>query len=332
MIFLVKASCFETNPKTKRLLDLADFVVRGRHRIYIEDEHDVNYATWVETLPQGLADDWQLALDYSVESDALEPARIVVSVCENATSDADAIPSSLTVEEAALLGREPFRIFVENNDADRNFLLTFANSQQKRKIEDLERESLLRFEHCGGIGDVVNKLRSYVARNPLFFEVCAAVYDSDAKRPNEPSAQARSVEAFCGQQSVANFMLNRRAIENYLMPSWIRAWSSSRPDHDARKQAFKKLDSLRKLTVEQRSHFHMKKGFAADASEMEDGADAFFQGLDVDVLTGLQNGFGNSIGSDLYSETWVQDSQSNEDQGAWDEVNRVVSEVMVLCR
>lgn len=332
MIFVVKASCFETNLKTKRLLDLADFVVRGRHRIYVEDEHDVNYTTWVETLPQELADDWQLALDYSVEADALEPAKLMVSICENVTSDADAIPPSLTVEDAALLGREPFRIFVENNDADRNFLLTFANSQQKRKLEDLEKESLLRFEHCGGIGDVVNKLNSHIAQNPLFFEVCAAVYDSDAKSPNAPSAQAKYVGNFCGQRSVANFMLSRRAIENYLMPSWIRAWSSKRPNQDARKQAFKKLDSFLRLTVQQRSHFHMKKGFAADAHEMQGDADTLFQGLDVDVLEPLKNGFGNSIGSDLYSETWVQDSQSNEDQGAWDEVNSVVSEVLVLCR
>ncbi|WP_027236466.1 hypothetical protein [Leisingera caerulea] len=332
MIFEIKNSCFDANPKTQRLLELADFVVRGRHRIYVENEEDIEYANWLETLPPDLADGWQLALDVSMESEALEPAKLKISVCEQATIGVDSIPPSLTVEDATRLGREPYRIFVENSDADRNFLLTFSNFQQKRKLEELERENLLRFEHCGGIGDLSNKVQSHLAKNPLFFEVCATVYDSDAKKPNAPSTQAKAVETFCTERSIASFMLKRRAIENYLMLSWIRSWATKRPNRKARKQAFGRLDSLCKLNMQQRSHLHMKKGLAADANEIQGGAHELFQGIDVGALEQLQTGFGNDIGSDIYSETWVQNSQPSEDQDAWDEVNGVVSEVMVLCR
>ncbi len=332
MIFEVKNSCFETNPKTQRLLELADFVVRGRHRIYVEDEEDAKYKTWVKTLPQDLADGWQLALDVSVESEALEPAKLTVSVCEKATIGVDSMPPSLTVEDAARLGREPYRIFVENSDADRNFLLTFSNSQQKRKLEDLERENLLRFEHCGGIGDLSNKVQAHLDKNPLFCQVCAAVYDSDATKPNSPSAQAKAVETFCAERTLANFMLKRRAIENYLMLGWINSWANCRPSREARKQAISRFVNLCKLSSSQKGHFHMKRGLLADANEMKNGAHDLYQDVDGCVLEQLQNGFGSDIGSDIYSQTWVQNSQSSEDQDAWDEVNSVVSEVMVLCR
>jgi len=332
MIFELKTSCFQLNPKTQRLLELADFVVRGRHRIYVEDEDDAAYAAWVAGLPRDLAEGWQLALDFSVEAEALEPARLTISVCEKAQTGAAPISPSLTVEDAARLGREPFRVFVENSDADRNFLLTFSNSEQKRKFEDLESENLLRFEHCGGIGDLSNKVQAHLEKNYFFSKVCAAVYDSDATQPNMPSNQANALEKFCAERMFASFMLKRRAIENYLMLSWINSWANQRPSRESRKQAIRKFENLCKLSPSQRRHFHMKKGLLADAKEMSNGANSLYQGVEASVLEQLQQGFGSGIGSDIYSQTWVQNSQSSEDQDAWDEVNGVVSEVMVLCR
>ena len=190
----------------------------------------------------------------------------------------------------------------------------------------------MRFEHCGGIGDLSNKVEAHLAKNPLFFKVCAAVYDSDATKPNSPSAQAKAVETYCAERTLASFMLKRRAIENYLMLGWINSWANGRPSREARKQAVSKFVSLCKLSPLQRSHFHMKRGLAADANEMQGGNHEFYQDVDGGVLEQLQGGFGSDIGSDIYSETWVQNSQSSEDQDAWNEVNSVVSEVMVLCR
>lgn len=332
MIFTLKKSCFGQQAKTIRLLELADLVVRGRHRIYVEDDADEGYLDWVSTLGRDLADIWNLSLTLSMELEALEPARYEISVCETTQLNYTSTPPVLAVDEASRLGREPYRIFVENDNADRDFLLTFSNAQQKSKFEELEQESLLSFEHCGGIGELKKKVLAYRNKHQLFGLICTTVFDSDAPRPGAPSGQALAVENCCTVNSLKAFMLKRRAIENYLALSWVNTWANSRPSKASRQRSVECFKSFCQLTPEQRKHFHMKRGLAVDSAAIQDGSIDLYDGTDSDVLESLQNGFGNDLGSEIYSQDWVQNSQSVEDQDAWGEVNSVVSEVLVLCR
>src|SRR5687768_12438978 len=149
----MEESCFANTPKTFELLQLANFVLKGRHRLYVKNLVHADYLSWTRRLPGELLDVWDLSLDLSMEQEALEPARITVNVCEFGTSN-PVLPSPvLNVEQASRLAAEPYRIFVENDDADRDFLITYADNNQRRKIKELESSNLIRFEHCGGIGE-----------------------------------------------------------------------------------------------------------------------------------------------------------------------------------
>lgn len=332
MIFVLKNSCFGQNAKTQRLLELADLVTRGRHRIYVEDEGDMHYLSWKAALPPELSDDWDLSLELSMELEALEPARYEIIVCETVQFDGRSTPPVLAVEEAARLGREPYRIFVENDGADRDFLLTFSNAQQKSKLEELEQENLLRFEHCGGIGELKKKVLAHVKKHQLFGLVCATVFDSDAPSPGTPSSQALAVEHCCADNGLQGFMLKRRAIENYLALDWMISWANSRPNRASRLKSVGCFKSFCQLNSEQKRHFHMKKGLSADNAAILAGSIKLYNGTDPAVLKNLQNGFGDDVGSEIYAQDWVKNSQSAQDQDAWDEVNSIVSKVMVLCR
>ncbi len=332
MIFVLETSCFSEAPNTLRLIELADLVIKGRHRLFVRDNFHTDYLAWVRELQKGLSEVWDWSLNLSMELEALEPARNTILVCEVTHPDYASSPPVLGVEEASRLAREPFRIFVENDDADRDFLLTFSNTDQKVKIEGLERDNLLRFEHCGGIGELKKKVEKFSKKHPLFHAVCTSVFDSDAPKPNTPSTQAVAVRDLCSAHCISGFMLERRAIENYLMRSWIITWVNCRPTRGVRKQFVHLFNCFCKLNAEQRKHFHIKKGLAADKTGISNGSIDLYDDVETELFKDLENGFGSDVGSDLYSEPWVQDSQPTEDPEAWNEVNSVVKEIMVLCR
>lgn len=330
MIFELEESCFQQEPKTFSLVELANVVLHGRHRLYVQDEINNHYSNWVTALPKDLSDIWLLALNLSMELEALEPAKITIKVSEASPPDHSSSPPILSVEQASRLAREPYRVFLENDDADRHFLLTFSDSHQKAKIEELESNNLIRFEHCGGIGELKKKVVKFAGKKTLYPAICTAVFDSDAPQPNDTSNQANAVLKVCGLIGVDVFMLKRRAIENYLLLSWLNTWVNR--TRDKRKRYLSLFKNFCTLNKEQRAHFHMKNGLTADTAKVSDGTIHLYDNIEDDRLRLFATGFGSNVGSDLYSSQWVQDSHQSEDPEAWEEVNGIVKEFLVLCR
>lgn len=332
MIFDLEVNCFQKNAKTLRLVELADIVIKGRHRLFIKDNENTDYLDWLERLPIDLRDIWELSLDLSVELEALEPARITIKVCETSQPNSSSSPPVLGVIDAFEMAREAFLVFVENDDADRNFLLTFASSDQKAKIKKLEDNKLFRFEHSGGIGELPKKAARFVSKKRLFSTICAAVFDSDASQPGDISADAKAVTRVCDEHDIAVFMLERRAIENYLLLSWLNSWINKGP-RGKRAENIDRYKGFCKLNKSQRAHFHMKKGLTADMVKISNGLITLYGDLDEPVRLSLAEGFGSDVGSELYSLRWFQDSRNpSEDPDAWDEVNGIVKKFLVLCR
>lgn len=307
---------------------MANMALKGRHRLYISDEGDQSYLEWFASLGTSLEEQWRLALDTSMDLEALEPAPFNVTVCEDADQSHDPNNLVLGIREAERLTREPFRVYVENDDADRNFLLTFSNQEQARKIAELEDENLLSFEHCGGISELRKKVRTYARARVTNFLNCTAVFDSDAASPAAISNDAALAEERCRRSGMQSFMLKRRAIENYLTRGWLNTWVNSQADE----KKVRIFDCFARMSLEQRSHFHMKKGLKADQAKIDDGTITLYAGITESDLDCLNDGFGPSLAADLYAKDWVQTVQSVDDAGAWEEVNGMVNKILVLCR
>ena len=264
-----------------------------------------------------------------MELEAREPAEFTVKVCDTTESNLNAVPPIMNVEQAAHFAEEPFRIFVENDGADRDFLITFSNSEQKTKIEELEGARLIRFEHCGGITELPKKVAKFINRGNLNSSIAIAVFDCDAPQPNEASAQSKTALSECENRGVAAFRLKRRAIENYLLRSWLNTWvNETRTKRNSYLEVYK---AFCELSDTQRAHFHMKKGLNADKHGITDGTINLYGDLSEESQRKLDKGFGNA-GSDLYASAWVQDSQPSEDQNGWNEVNGIVHSFLLLCR
>lgn len=330
MIFELEESCFSKPLKTFELLQIANFVLKGRHRLYVKHPGHCDYVNWRGGLPQELVDIWDLSLDFSMEQEAREPAPLTVSVCEIAVEQFSPSSLVLNIDRASHLAAEPFRVFVENDDADRDFLITFSNDQQKQKIADLEKNNLIRFEHCGGIGELKKKVTRFADRYALHPVICTAVFDSDAPQPNDHSPDALAVVTTCDEKGVVAFMLKRRAIENYLGRSWLNTWINK--SRERKKKYLDCFNQFCQLNSSQRSHYHMKKGLTTDIAKLASDNFSLYNGLNDKQRGVLMTGFGSNIGSDLYSSTWVQESYPSDDPDGWNEVNAIVRSFLVLSR
>ena len=76
----------------------------------------------------------------------------------------------------------------------------------------------------------------------------------------------------------------------------------------------------------------MKKGLKADQAKIDDGTVTLYADVSSGDLGHLNDGFGSSLAADLYGKDWIQSVQTVEDADAWDEVNGMVNNILVLCR
>ena len=327
MIFKLSSSCFRCQINPMPLIALAHKVLNGRHRFYVPNERDDAYIKWVCELGPLVAKQWHLASRTSMELEAREPATVSVTVCEESALCDDRKNLIVRVADVNRIIQQPFKVFVENDNSDRNFLLTFSNTHQFNKIIELECQNLLSFEHCGGISELRRRVKTY-ATNAQNYLNCTAVFDSDAPSPGVISRDARKAEEQCDSLGLDFFRLRRRAIENYLMRDWLKTWVNNKKD----KSKIKIFDIFAKLSLEQRSHFHMKNGLKKDKSDIDNGTLTLYKDVNRKDLVWLQDGFGPNLASELYAEEWIQKVQSVDDTTAWEEVNGMVNAILVQCR
>lgn len=331
MIFEFETSCFANGANALLFASMANIALKGRHRIYVRCPEDKVYKDWLETLGRSLQEEWQAALDASMTLEALEPARYSITVCTEAKQSYDPDSLALNLSSSERLVREPFRVFVENDGADRDFLLTFSSHDQVRKILELEEENLLSFEHCGGITELPKKVSKYALGSNVSFLNCSAVFDSDAPFPGAISTEANTAKNTCENCGISPYILRRRAIENYIERSWLNVWVNKSPK-SAKGAKLKIFESYCKLSLEQRSHFHMKRGLKVDKDGLQTGKIKLYEGVSDEDLRTLNDGFGESLAADLYAVDWVQSTQMVDDTDAWEEVNGMINEILVLCR
>jgi hypothetical protein len=295
MKVIIDADLFEDTPVNHLdLLALFRLGFTGRHLLQIAPISDLRVETWLSKQAEGVTLECRLALEIGIRHDAHLPAANVLRVSAGSAATREGCGTVLCLKDAVELLQRPFRILVEDNVADRNFLLAVAMSESRKVLSEGETKNWITFEH-GGRSGLVKRPEQYGAKQlePLQTWVLA---DSDALAPGLRSTQAKSVAEACGR-NISFHLLMRRAVENYLPVVALEHWAEHTPmlasQRVGRKQ---RVRALKALKPEQRHHYNMKDGFKGDANRSDkDDANALYEDVPLQSRRILADGFGMDI-------------------------------------
>jgi hypothetical protein len=206
------------------LLQLFQLALKRRHRILV-DEDGPGYRAWRDARGGVEREECDLAIAESAEAEAREPARRGLRVVRSGT-DWNADPPLATVSDAHRLMLRPFRVLVENRRNDFRFLLAMANDAQRAELERRVGQDWLNFEHGGGITEMEISVQEW-KRDPIKRLTLWVLFDSDSRRPGQPSAQAKRLRGACSSR-IPHHMLARRSIENYVTRPALETWGEKK--------------------------------------------------------------------------------------------------------
>lgn len=295
MKVIIDADLFEDTPVNHLdLLALFRLGFTGRHLLQIAPISDLRVETWLSKQAEGVALECRLALEIGIRQDAHLPAANVLRVSAGSAATREGCGTVLCLKDAVEFLQRPFRILVEDNVADRNFVLAVAMSESRKVLSEGETKNWITFEHGGGSG-LVKRAEQYCAKQLEALRTWVLT-DSDALAPGLCSAQARSVAKACGRNIVFH-QLQRRAIENYLPLAALEYWAEhacmTASHRMERKQSVR---ALKLLEPEQRQHYNMKEGFRGDANRSDkDDAKALYEDMPPQRRRILDDGFGTDI-------------------------------------
>lgn len=323
MKVILEASLFIGQTSLGDLVSLSRFAVYERHKILVEDDVGEEYMSWLAELPESLRSDWQQGLDFSILNDAIIESHFCLRVAAVTIPSWDDIPRVSLRAAVDFLSR-PFIILFENGINDSQFLLAMCNAAEAAFLKDFQRRGYVTFENGGGITEMRRILDEHVAGRPGASMEYWAMFDSDARRPGEPSKQAKSLRERCIALRVGWHMLTRRARENYLPKNTLRLWTFSRHDR-SRENLFRAFLNLRD---DQRFHYNMKRGFDGDRASAEMAGDLYNDVSDP-LRADMAGGFGASIGDLFHNSVAFDDVQRD---GARHEFEPVVGRLIQSIR
>jgi len=200
----------------------------------------------------------------------------------------DPVPT-LSIEEALLYLPIPFKIFVENNDADRAFLLSLLDDDKREHLLELQLKHWLVFVHGGGTGDLQKQI-TWEAENTMRADLRTfAYFDNDGLVPRQPSKKTLQITDECVKQRIHYHRLTRRAIENYIPVSALELWASTQNNKRAR-HTRRQLTPFKKLSEDERDHFNMKGGPHGDGDSA-----VTYAALNPHELRIVKKGFGKKV-------------------------------------
>jgi hypothetical protein len=298
--------------------------ITRQHRILVEDQNSAGFVDWQSSLPQDPHRDWLWALRDGRRLDGQDPGHYEIRVAHIEASEWSFPVPRLTVADAIQLLKAPFRILLEDDQTDRAFLLSMAEPEQRRYLEELEGKDYLRFEHGGGLGKMKATVQRDRKKRTAYFGRMWVLFDSDGLRPDLRSDDAKRLEKSCGRL-ISHHMLKRRSIENYLPLTSLKSWIDRIPPRE-RGGRPAKHNALREMSKEQRYHFNMKNGFSGD-KKRDDARTVgnLYEGLPENVRRDLKEGFGGKVAHLFQSQ--VSERQLRND-GGWAEFHPTVDKLI----
>ncbi|HSN97762.1 MAG TPA: hypothetical protein VLS89_05670 [Candidatus Nanopelagicales bacterium] len=313
------------------LLAVFQLALGGVHRIEV-DEDGAGYREWLAERGAQDREECRRAVEFSLELESHRPAKtkIIIAV---ASSEWEREVPRLTLSDALELLKRPFRILLEDHEADRHFLLCMANEQQRRFLEDAARAGVVRFEHGGGLESMNRLVQEAMRSEPSARLTSWLVFDSDALRPGEPSDESAKLQATCGRK-IPHHQLRRRAIENYLTRKALQGWTYNDPrGREARVGVF---EAFYRMSDAQRHHYNMKNGFVGkdgkrgDSVRRKQSAGDLYGNLSQADRSALGGGFDAKIAG-LFNDGSVEERDLAA-EGALAEMGPVLNDLIARIR
>jgi len=254
------------NPKYFPILDvILMYIDSDRHGFDAENILELLESDWISARPSDVADLVKFtALTRS--NDNLADASLVVidETCPiGGVVDFEYSKTTLHPLDAIQFLSTPFQVILENEFFDGAFLLWSARATGLSKFIDAYRAGKVAFRHAGGKDSLERSARTFSRgvwsrRDGSYSRALrlwvAVVLDNDAKYSNHyPNKQI--VDATRPHVTFVH-QLSKRSIESYIPISFIE--KILKP---------KQVYALKRLTLEQRRYFHMKKGFKFEKND-----------------------------------------------------------------
>jgi hypothetical protein len=318
-------SLFEPPVQDASLVSFFNYALDERHRVEADLAHPAASA-WLAEQSRGLQEEIRLAVDASVEAEAREPAHTRVIVGRFAATDFASRPTRIRLEDAGAFLEAPVSLLLEDQSTDRAFLLTMLTLEERRSLEKQAGRGYVRVDHGGGLGSMRTQVIER-RQNPMTPHRLWVLFDSEALRPNTPSAQSEALRTACGD--VPYYQLSRRQIESYIPGAALNAWASD-VKRAAQRRRRAVLNAFLSMRAEQRHHFNLKAGFARDAQRMDATAGDLYDDVPDGDKARLANGFGAQISS-LFQTGHVTEGDLRRDSG-WTELRPVVQTLFAFLR
>ncbi len=175
-----------------RIGELCGHGLEGRHRLQITNDTDPDFKEWMDSLKESERLDWIDALKRGNRDDKVEVSAYEIEIVNGNHSTWDHPCPKLTLADALDLLREKFKIVLEGDAEDCDFVRCMSTPEQFQTLEDFETiRKCFRFSFAGGLGSMIKRARRD-AETPGARYRRWYVFDSDGLRPNEESGGRKS--------------------------------------------------------------------------------------------------------------------------------------------
>jgi len=276
----------------------------GRHQIEVVPQQAPLCRQWLGEHAGRVGAYYQHIFDSSLRELATSTTTSVVRIPE------------VSLPDALRLLKAPLSLLVENDRNDGAFLRAVLRGPREQEWKRALDQRWLVFDSGGGMQEIEKRIQAS-SPDPRRTYV---IYDSDARRPGEPSSAARRLAALCNSANLRNHVLKRRERENYLPSEALQLWVEE-SKRSTRPSLRRLLGQFRRLTDEQRHHFNMRHGLKADGDDVP-----LFKSLNAVIQQALQAGFGDRAGQmfdrpEHLLESWlIDDGQGEEMQMLLDDI------------
>jgi len=274
------------------LISIFRYAVAGRHRVLAE-LGSTQVSAWLKLQSPGVREEIGIAVDWSAESEALEPSATRVSLGNYQQNNWTAKPVQLRIDQARVFLESSFSIVLEDSTTDKAFLFKMLTQGERDFLSKQLTSGFLRIDHGGGLPSMRRQVTDRNA-DPSSRYRTWVLFDSDALRPGLPSNESELLRKAC--RNIPYHQLQRRFIENYLPPQALRAWAKSGLDRGARTERFVQIDAYFRMKTAQQHHFNMKDGFSRDAKRTDASAGDLYDDVNQGDQATLAQGLSRKIG------------------------------------
>jgi hypothetical protein len=323
---ILNPDLFAAPVQSTRLVAFIHYAIDDRHRIEFEPTHPT-VAGWVERQARDLQEEIALALEFSTQAEAREPAHTVVEVIRTGATDFNRNPIQLNVHTAQGFLERPFVVLLEDQVSDLGFISCMMSSEERHFFTRRIESGFVQVDHGGGLGAMTRRVTE-AARDPASTHKLWLMFDSDAMQPGKPSRQSENLRSAAAK--LPHHQLRRRYMESYLPHKALHLWATNPARARVRRDRLARLQSFIDMGEQQRNHYNMKDGFDGDAARTDASAGTLYDNVHPAEKLVLAKGFGSDIG-DLFRTNHVVELDLRRSAG-WEEMRPAIRNLVERVR